>query len=690
MYEETLFNRICSKLFPSLPKAALEDKYKLVQLDLTGAIKTTLLGVQGGASSWVDASKITGAVLNDLNESNRTWMQKMFTLPSLNIRAIDSEVSLATTSISENFYGNSRRTLADINLQGMNVETANDEALLIANMVSTAVRRTVTFGNLEAQYCKVTTDIARTSMSTIVSTMGYVASPEDEVIYIAGSLDYRATRKLTFAQVTEWWDGIRNINGLQGSTYYLFGGGINALLSTARPGIKYVPIIVHADGMVMPSGTSLVQGWVPSNPGYSFAALVPVVDDGNNYVQGLFITDKGEWMHRIPDFRYNVTSNRSTRISFSAANYVTAFGNNGMIKPFGEVIPINELPTNMQANTTSLGENILMFLAPPISLQHYNLRNIVVVEEDVEIEGVTGKLLKVTAVCDMFTGKVDKTWYNDYYQTGFGLYTPRNSNIQKNILDQWNKLDFSQFGFCVDSTFSQISPEIVFHTDLARAYAKAREKACKDNDWLAQKFMEGVTYGDIRNKILNDPKVRAFYCVNNAGFIDDLEINGPSAKVTWSFIEASGDEPSKLNRSEVLDDKSTITEVYPINSTTNELFGVEMSQGATSTITDAQLEIMFDHDQEIISGLKEAMDAIKDPYLKLRPTLTGYVMKNQYYTPEAALMRSGYPVFRFMPEPYNSAMVMRMYADLKNIGDKLISCVTSFTGDVIVAKLIGK
>lgn len=42
MYEETLFNRICSKLFPSLPKAALENDYKLIQLDLAGAIRTTL------------------------------------------------------------------------------------------------------------------------------------------------------------------------------------------------------------------------------------------------------------------------------------------------------------------------------------------------------------------------------------------------------------------------------------------------------------------------------------------------------------------------------------------------------------------------------------------------------------------------------------------------------------------------
>lgn len=690
MYEETLFNRICSKLFPSLPKAALENDYKLIQLDLAGAIRTTVLGVQGNASSWVDASEITGAVLGDLSSSNQVWMQKMFTLPSLNIRKIDSKTSLATTSIGENFYGNSRRTLSDINLQGMNVNTANDEALLIVNMVSTAKKRSVTFGSFEAEYCKVTTDIGRTSMSAIVGTMGYVASHEDEVVYVSGASDARASNRLTYSQVTGWWDGTGRISGFQGSMNYLFISGINDILSASRPGIKYVPVIIHADGTVMPSGTQLIPGWSASTPGYSFAAFIPVIDDGNNYVQGLFITDKGEWMHRIPDFRYSVASTRATRILFSASNYIKAFGDVGIAKPFGGVIPISALPTNLEANTAQLGENILMFLAPPINLQHYNLRDITVVEEDVEIEGMAGKLLKVTAMCDMFTGKVDKSWYNDYYQTGFGLYSPRNSNVQKNILDQWNKLDFEQLGFCVDSAFTQISPEIVYQTDLARAYAKAREKACKDNDWLTQSFMDGVTYGDIRNKIISDPKIRAFYSVNNSGFLDDLVVESPSANVTWSFVEASGGVSFSLSRSEVLEGGSVNTEMYPINTTTKNLFGVELSQGATSTVTNAQLAIIFDNDQEMVNALEQTVEALNDPYLKVRPTLTGYVMKNQYYTPGAALARSGYPVFRYMASPYDVAMAMRMYADLKSIGDKLINCITSFTGDVIIAKLIGK
>lgn len=86
---------------------------------------------------------------------------------------------------------------------------------------------------------------------------------------------------------------------------------------------------------------------------------------------------------------------------------------------------------------------------------------------------------------DQFRWVIPKTWYSEYYKTGFGVFTPRASNIQKNVLDEWDKLEYDELIIRGLASPYQFKMSVSTLPE-ARIYAKARAKACKDNNWMEQ------------------------------------------------------------------------------------------------------------------------------------------------------------------------------------------------------------
>lgn len=99
-----------------------------------------------------------------------------------------------------------------------------------------------------------------------------------------------------------------------------------------------------------------------------------------------------------------------------------------------------------------------------------------------------GSLLEVNRVninATDFKWDLNRDWYREYMSTGYGIYTPRASNIRANVLSEWDALEYDNVVIRANST-----PFVTDYTVLtlpeAQSYAKARAKACKTNDWLDQ------------------------------------------------------------------------------------------------------------------------------------------------------------------------------------------------------------
>lgn len=104
-------------------------------------------------------------------------------------------------------------------------------------------------------------------------------------------------------------------------------------------------------------------------------------------------------------------------------------------------------------------------------------------------------------IASEFMWMVDKTWYVDYMEHGYHIFTPRNSNIRENVQKEWRELPYDTIMVrrvekVVDFKFTvETLPE-------ALKYAKGRAKACKDNDWLKQVAVKdgSMTWGEVSEK----------------------------------------------------------------------------------------------------------------------------------------------------------------------------------------------
>lgn len=105
---------------------------------------------------------------------------------------------------------------------------------------------------------------------------------------------------------------------------------------------------------------------------------------------------------------------------------------------------------------------------------------------------------------DNYQWTVSKDWYVSYMNTGYGVFTPRSSNIRANVLKQWEVLDYPYLTIR-GTNQPYITTWTVDKLPEAVQYAKARAKACKDNDFRKQVAIAGtdVTWDTVHQKEQN-------------------------------------------------------------------------------------------------------------------------------------------------------------------------------------------
>lgn len=684
---ETVTGRVVDKIFPGFIDVAAANDVELVEMKLSGSIRTTFLGIKTQSKDWTSLGALTDIAAGSRNP----WAAKMMACPSMQVRKY-GKTSLMSTSIDDNFMANNNRLVGHINLSELNVQTGPNEGNAITAAINGTAGTEMVMQNAVSgfdpawppppYYSRLTAyyipEANFDSLRNVVKNMGYeidVSSP-----LLLGGPGFGQTHErqsVSFLQLCNIAEG-------KASDYY-FASAIKEILRTMlqchKPGMKYIPFIFHGHG----SDKKASNDWSSTTFGAGFHVwAIPVLDDGNKDFIGYATNESNgqEFWIKYADTRYyDGAVGISPKIHYGAWARVAKLSEYTL--PSGEVVPLTSVPTTgYREKLNQLGDNFLMYLMPPLDKQHYIISGYNQTSKQYDHNGTTVTVKEINVVVSLFATKIDKQWYSDYYRSGFGLYQPRDSNIQKNILDKWDALDLVELGICVDNAHLTIDPSIVDKTDVAIAYKRARKKACKDDDWDKQAYSSKMTNGQVKNLIIQNPTLNAFYSAST--LTAEPSFNGPTLeKSVWS--RKLIDTVVSYDRTE--DD---LVENYQINDTTRDIIIAEIGGGATLSSSMSDLVNDFGLTLEEQQALTEAVQEVNSGYLKENPSLTGYRMANQYFAPEVALSQSGYPVARYMVSPYKEQMIMRTYADLKRIGDPIFRIIQSFSGDVIIKKIVEK
>lgn len=136
---------------------------------------------------------------------------------------------------------------------------------------------------------------------------------------------------------------------------------------------------------------------------------------------------------------------------------------------------------------------------------------------------------------DQFRWVLNKNWYREYYTTGYGVFTPRASNIQANVLKTWDELSYDEIivrGLTEPYKFKMT----VSTLPEAKIYAKGRAKACKTNDWMEQAADndKSVTWGRVDSLCKAMPSRQVFISTQNTLGTSSVAINKNSDPVTYA------------------------------------------------------------------------------------------------------------------------------------------------------------
>lgn len=121
-------------------------------------------------------------------------------------------------------------------------------------------------------------------------------------------------------------------------------------------------------------------------------------------------------------------------------------------------------------------------------------------EESYLVDGKEVYVAKITVDCKEFLVEYDYSWYEMYYKTGFGVYTPRNSNIQTNTLESWAEVKNYNLAVYGSKTQYSLTEADVKRTNLYRKYKKAQDKACREDKFLTLPFDDANTYAQMLSK----------------------------------------------------------------------------------------------------------------------------------------------------------------------------------------------
>jgi len=680
------FKAIADKVMPGVIELLEEDTI-LLEVNLSGALNTTIFGVSSSAASWYDEPAAADALI----EVDGVWASRMLAMQPLTMRKLGNQ-KLITTSTLDNFFANNQRNVDKVDLFAKSVSTGNHEPAFFAAYLKRPTLISASYSSTSIGGIAYASDLPVMRFSVdekdlnaidgICSMLGYKYAKGTDIIgtHYKGSFGFQKVNLARMYSKTA-------ITG--GSTTVDYISNMKTMYGYTPPGIKYLAFTITYNGQ-SPNTEMMASAFGEADVGHNdsgaFVVMIPVVDDGTNYVllhSTYYERDvkKEENLWPVQDSRYRNDSNvNAIKPEYELWQHVVEEDFN--LDLFGNEIDLASLPSyDVKGLDHIFGLTMLPILVPPLEDQHYVLENLSFTDEAIIVNEKNFTLRKVEADVKFFATKMRKSWYEEYYTSGFGLYKPKSSSIQKNILDKWNTLEFDTFSIVLDRTFSRVNSDIVYDTDLARSYADARGKACKTNDWLTKPFTSNLTYGDIRSRIAAQPILKGFYhTVNPSG----VEYGNPFGSISWKL---KGDAKVADNYIR------TPVEGYAVGGYDSkaEQIVVETLMGCTANFTVDEASTNLEVDTAPFIKLKGNVDDIEsNAYLAYDPDLKGYTMAEQYYTPEEALSMSGYPIYRYMDRNYGAVMIMRMYADLKNIGDPLVRIIESFTGEALAKKMLSQ
>lgn len=272
-------------------------------------------------------------------------------------------------------------------------------------------------------------------------------------------------------------------------------------------------------------GRKLVWVFVKNNSttgyygSYTYALGIYVKDDGSKWVPCFYRNLRNYkggnvWLHHGYDGRYYTTIERKSMtgpwnssngvalsrifgssITLDGQEYITGTINDGW-EQNGPIITDRVLGSD---KTRLINFTPLLGIPGAIN---YSFLGSVVAGDEVEylVDGVEVTYTEFAIDSRVFLANLDFGWYELYYKTGFDVYTPRSSNIQKNTLDSWAEIKDYQITLAQTATSYTLTQQMINALPAYQAYAKARKKACKDNDFMSLSFDGKSTYQAILDK----------------------------------------------------------------------------------------------------------------------------------------------------------------------------------------------
>lgn len=680
-----LTSRVLPKISPTLLEMASTGQIRLASLEISGSLNTTFLGIMSTATSWAETPNAYEAILADrLDDPGKLpWFTKMFTLPSLNYRELGGKKVLTTDKAGS--FLTRQSVNSSVDFASHNVKLGLD--------VRVAYQNSGVAGGWQSSVAKYD------ASSSAYGTFKYLIESLGLQPVIQGTMFVHGATNVGSSGAQPFDFASTKASVEQGASFgYYMGGVADRMLdynTSVPPGQKMMQVYVYSSSAGGQTHKNLFD-WLTNyggspdwNSPFFFAMSIPYVDDGRGSVPVMFISNGAVFVHFAKDRRYGGGASRFD-LNPTAVGLARLADSDGLVRNIeGKLVSPDAIPLSGY-QSTALGDfHFLPYLAAPLTDMHMILTAMLETTETFTTdEGAEVEVLVYKCATELFCTKVDKAWYEAYHLSGFGLFAPRPKAIRDKNIAAVNALDFETMGICLDNASSVINPDIVFQTDLALAYKKAREKACKDNDWLDQKFIEDITYREVRNAIVRQPLSKAFYSVTGASNTVNFNPVDEFGSVRWEFLDSAGAVATTgILSARRTDVETSIVESYEINDTARDLIIAEYGGGAQVNIAVYKTVFAVSADDAIQLDNMQ-VDTEERLYTDTDSQFSGVRLKHQLYTPAESLSLSGYPLYRYMASPYREAMVMRMYADFKTIGDGFVRIIQSFLSETIVTKLL--
>lgn len=290
--------------------------------------------------------------------------------------------------------------------------------------------------------------------------------------------------------------------------------------------------------------------------------------------------------------------------------------------------------------------------------------------------------------CQLTTVKFDSTaayakfpraWYLDYSATGFGLYKPRDEKRRKEVEESWAALEYEGVSVARYAQSYALTTSMLDSMPLRKEYKRAREKACKTDNWKDQRFNASHKWGEAYQLAENDARRSAFFGVFGSGTAP-LSFNIDANEVTVSQPSADEIVTSSSN--------SELAGTFRRNNEGERDKLLDILGGANVTFTGVvDLKTFFGED--VMSMLNEAKGANSASVDQLRKSgdkvIDGMQITEQYYYRHASLNLSGYPVMTGgMRDPW---IYLNSEWTLSSMGANLLRIWDDFTQEAILAKI---